>query len=70
MILKLKIDVADEVEAYQITSLIGFEHKVLRADLDGNAEDFDEINRPAHFLKPMGKVNLKFREKDDKKFND
>jgi len=70
MILKLKIEVADEVEAYQITSLISFTHKIKRAELDGVIEDFDEVNRPAHFLKPTEEVSLKFREKDDIKFND
>jgi len=69
-ILKLKIEVADEVEAYEITSFLGFRHKVKKAELDGVVEDFDEVNRPAHFLKKTSDCDQKFREKDDENFND
>lgn len=69
-ILKLKIEVADEVEAYQITSFLGFTHKIKRAELDKYIENFDEVNRPAYFLRKTEDCNQKFREKDDENFND
>jgi len=54
--LTIKIEVEDEVEAYQIVSRLGFEHKVAEADLDGATETFNKTNQPNMFLKDNSKL--------------
>lgn len=56
-ILTIKIKVKDEIEAYQIVSRIGFEHKIYEADFDGRKETFNSDNQPNMFLKDNNKIN-------------
>lgn len=55
-ILTIKIEVEDEVEAYQIVSRLGFDRKIVEADLDGVSETFDKTNQPNMFLKDNNKT--------------
>ena len=67
MILKVKIKVNDEIEAYKLGSELGFEYTVMNADLDGHSEDFTAKNKPAHFLKDKKRPAPKFFSKGDAK---
>lgn len=67
MILKLKLKVNDEIEAYKVVSELGFEFSVLSADLDGHAENFDQKNKPCHFLKDNKTNRLVGRSFSDRK---
>ncbi|MEI8360939.1 MAG: hypothetical protein WCG01_02330 [bacterium] len=65
MILKIKIEVSDELEAYKVVSELGFEHQVVSADLDGHIEKFDKQVKPCHFLKNAKTNELVGRAKTD-----
>jgi hypothetical protein len=54
--LTITINVENEVEAYKIVSRLGFEHKIIEADLNGYAEKFNKTNQPNMFLKDNKKV--------------
>lgn len=51
MILTIKIEAKDRVEAYKAVSEASMEHQVLEAEFDGRLELFDDQNPPKHFLK-------------------
>lgn len=51
MILTIKIEAKDKVEAYKAVSEAAMEHQVIEAEFDGRLEVFDEQNQPKHFLK-------------------
>ena len=61
MILKIKIEVEDKLEAYDIVSRLGLQHDVLEADFDGRGEVFDSDNKPAYFLKNNKKNIAQYR---------
>lgn len=61
MILKIKIEVEDKIEAYDIVSRIGLQHNVKEAEFNGKKENFDKKNKPALFLKNKKKNISKYR---------
>lgn len=62
MILTLKIEVQDKLEAYNVLSRLSFEHRVLEADLDGHHETFDADNKPAYFMRDNANNIANFRD--------
>ncbi len=61
MILTIKINVEDKIEAYEIVSEISFKHAILEADLDGTKETFDKDNPAVMFLKDNTKHAKQFQ---------
>ncbi|MFH0892448.1 MAG: hypothetical protein V1867_06750 [Candidatus Falkowbacteria bacterium] len=61
MILTIKIEVQDKIEAYNVLSRLSFEHRVLEAELDGHKEVFDAGNKPAYFMRDNNKNIANFR---------
>jgi len=64
-ILKITIEIESDIEAYQIVSGLGFEHRVVEADLDGHVEQFGPENKPAYFLRDNTKNSLPMIDKSD-----
>lgn len=53
MILTIKIEVSDKIEAYNAVNRLNIKYKVLEADYDGKTYEFDEkveTKRPNYFL--------------------
>lgn len=61
MILRIKIEVKDKLEAYNIVSNLGLRHDVSEAEFRGKKEVFDSDNKPAYFLKDNKKNIAKYR---------
>jgi hypothetical protein len=61
MILNIKIEVKDKLEAYDIVSRLGLQHEILEAEFDGAKEVFDKENRPVYFLKNKIRNIAKYR---------
>lgn len=61
MILNIKIEVKNKLEAYDIVSRLGLQHDIQEAEFDGAKEVFDKENRPALFLKNKIKNIAKYR---------
>ncbi len=61
MILKIKIEVEDKLEAYDLVSRIGLQHDIKEAEYGERKEVFDEKNKPALFLKNNKKNISKYR---------
>uniref|UniRef100_A0A7C3WQ88 Uncharacterized protein n=1 Tax=Dictyoglomus turgidum TaxID=513050 RepID=A0A7C3WQ88_9BACT len=54
MELKIKIDVKDKIEAYQIVNRLSFEHEVLEAEFEDKVYKFDkndESKKVSKFLR-------------------
>ncbi len=61
MILNIKIEVKDKLEAYDIVSRIGFQHEITEAEFNGEKEVFNNKNKPAYFLKDNKKNIAKYK---------
>ncbi len=61
MILRIKIEVKDKLEAYDIVSRIGLQHRVIEAEFKGRKELFNTKNKPALFLKNKKENITKYR---------
>jgi hypothetical protein len=61
MILNIKIEVKDKLEAYDIVSRLGLQHEIKEAEFGGKKEVFDKKNKPALFLKNNKKNISKYR---------
>lgn len=61
MILNIKIEVKDKLEAYDIVSRIGFQHDITEAEFNGEKEIFNKDNKPAYFLKDNKKNIAKYK---------
>ncbi|NCD40548.1 MAG: hypothetical protein EOL88_00500 [Bacteroidia bacterium] len=57
----VEVEVADDLEAYQVVTECNFQHKVIRAEYNGTKEEFNKVNTPFHFLKDNKKIKKKFR---------
>jgi hypothetical protein len=66
MILNIKINVKDKLEAYDIVSRLSLQHEVQEAEFDGIREVFDKENRPVFFLKNKKKNIAKYRGYESK----
>lgn len=62
MILKLKINVEDKLEAYDIVSRLSFKHEIVEAEFGVVKEVFDQENKPAYFMKDRQKNIAKFKD--------
>ena len=67
MILKLKINVEDKLEAYDIVSRLSFSHEVVEAEFGKDKDIFDKDNKPAHFMKDKKKNIAKFKNYEFRK---
>ena len=67
MILKLKINVEDKLEAYDIVSRLSFKHEIVEAEFGGNRESFDQKNKPAYFMRDNEKNIAKFKKYESRK---
>ena len=61
MILKIKINVKDKLEAYDIVSVLGLRRDVFEAEFNGKKEVFNKKDKPAYFLKDKKKNIAKYR---------
>jgi len=61
-ILTVKVKVENNIDAYQIVSRLGFDYKILSAEINDHKETFDEKNTPAHFLRDNTKNKKQFRD--------
>lgn len=61
MILNIKIEVKNKLEAYDIVSRLGLQHEIKEAEFSGKKEIFDQKNKPALFLKNNKKNISKYR---------
>lgn len=61
MILKIKINVKDKLEAYDIVSVLGLRRDVFEAEFNGKKEVFNKENKPAYFLKDKKNNIAKYR---------
>ena len=61
MILSIKIEVKDKLEAYDIVSRIGLQHDIKEAEYDGKKEIFGKDKKPALFLKDNKNNISKYR---------
>lgn len=66
MILNIKIQVEDKLEAYDIVSRLSLQHEVKEAEYDGVKENFDKNNKPAYFLKDKKKNFAKYKSYEPK----
>jgi len=67
MILKLKINVEDKLEAYEIVSRLSFKYEIVEAEFDNKKEVFDRDNKPAYFMKDKQKNIAKFKNYEFRK---
>ena len=67
MILKLKINVEDKLEAYDIVSRLSFKHEVVEAEFGKDKETFDNENKPAYFMRDKQKNIAKFKNYEFRK---
>jgi len=67
MILKIKIEVEDKLEAYDIVSRLSFNHEVIEAEFDKDKTIFDQDNKPAYFMKDKQKNIAKFKNYEFRK---
>jgi len=61
MILKLKINVEEKLEAYDIVSRLSFKHEVVEAEFGKDKDVFDKENKPAYFMKDKQNNIAKFK---------
>ena len=61
MILNIKIEVKNKLEAYDIVSRLGLQHEIKEAEFNDKKEVFNKGNKPALFLKNNKKNISKYR---------